>query len=220
MMIIMMALTSILPSNSTSLSARIQDTTEQIAPVEPALHALPLSPADALSISARQFIYVPPVRVPSKKVVRHKVPSRAKERPLRVSRDRARVPTKIIRFSSRLDFSRCSDSSGIESGLHYNARMLYRAVCNACPKAGPFGGYRYDPGSLHYLGRAVDCMVPSRTVGDAVKDFVYANRKELHVMQIIWRQHIWTTDRPYWHLMEDRGSITANHYDHVHVSLY
>jgi hypothetical protein len=39
---------------------------------------------------------------------------------------------------------------------------------------------------------------------------------------VIWSQHIWTVQRSSegWRAMPDRGSTTANHYDHVHVSVY
>jgi hypothetical protein len=39
---------------------------------------------------------------------------------------------------------------------------------------------------------------------------------------VIWSQQIWTVDRGSegWRYMEDRGSTTANHYDHVHVTVY
>jgi hypothetical protein len=42
------------------------------------------------------------------------------------------------------------------------------------------------------------------------------------VSQLIWQQHIWTVQRGSegWRAMEDRGSTTANHYDHVHVTVY
>ena len=45
---------------------------------------------------------------------------------------------------------------------------------------------------------------------------VQANSKALNVKYVIWRQRIDTGSgfRP----MADRGSPTANHFDHVHVS--
>jgi hypothetical protein len=41
-------------------------------------------------------------------------------------------------------------------------------------------------------------------------------------MYIIYRQRIWDVRMPSsgWVPMEDRGSITANHYDHVHISVF
>jgi hypothetical protein len=44
----------------------------------------------------------------------------------------------------------------------------------------------------------------------------------LGVSEVIWSQRIWTVERSSdgWRWMEDRGSDTANHYDHVHVTVY
>ena len=44
----------------------------------------------------------------------------------------------------------------------------------------------------------------------------------LGIMYIIYRQRIWDVRMASsgWVPMEDRGSITANHYDHVHISVF
>ena len=49
-----------------------------------------------------------------------------------------------------------------------------------------------------------------------------ARSAELHLYDILLRQHIWTPVRAGegWRSMPSRGSATANHYDHVHVSVY
>jgi hypothetical protein len=73
--------------------------------------------------------------------------------------------------------------------------------------------------------RAVDILVsdvygelPSddNALGDRVADFTLAHLAEHGVTYVIWRQRINLGDA--WDPMEDRGSITQNHYDHVHVS--
>ena len=55
-----------------------------------------------------------------------------------------------------------------------------------------------------------------------VADFVRANFSDLGVNYVIHAQQIWSVDRSSegWRFMEDRGSVTANHYDHVHVTTY
>ncbi len=60
-----------------------------------------------------------------------------------------------------------------------------------------------------------------RAQGQAVADYVRAHATELGVTYVIWRQHIWSVARSSegWRLMEDRGSPTQNHFDHVHVSV-
>jgi hypothetical protein len=40
----------------------------------------------------------------------------------------------------------------------------------------------------------------------------------LNITYIIWYQRIWSTNSPGWRKMADRGSPTANHMDHVHIS--
>ena len=71
-------------------------------------------------------------------------------------------------------------------------------------------------------GQALDIMIPSSSVGQAIANYVRANAKALGVSEVIWAQHIWTVQRASegWRLMPDRGSTTANHYDHVHVTVY
>lgn len=76
--------------------------------------------------------------------------------------------------------------------------------------------------SDHPNGRAVDFMIPSyktnKALGDAVAAYVIANGKRLKVNYLIWRQRSYTLTRGTWKAMDDRGSDTQNHLDHVHVS--
>jgi hypothetical protein len=114
----------------------------------------------------------------------------------------------------------CPDGSTIESGLTSGAVRLYRAVCAAFPALSTYGGY--DPHGEHVDGRAIDFMITDSSLGQAVADYVLANAGSLGVRDIIWSQHIWTPEQASsgWRSMEDRGSATANHYDHVHVAVY
>jgi hypothetical protein len=114
----------------------------------------------------------------------------------------------------------CPDGSATESGLVPNAVTLYRAVCNAFPQLTTYGGY--DPHGEHADGHAIDFMISDSATGQAVADWVRANASSLHVYDVIWSQHIWTPERAAegWRYMSDRGSPTANHYDHVHVAVY
>ena len=113
----------------------------------------------------------------------------------------------------------CPDGSSVESGLTSNAIKVYRAVCAAFPSVSSWGG-RSGSGD-HGAGLALDIMVTGST-GDAIADFVRAHAGELGVSYVIWAQRIWTVERggEGWRYMSDRGSTTANHYDHVHVSVF
>ncbi|MFB4312265.1 hypothetical protein [Actinomadura sp. GTD37] len=97
---------------------------------------------------------------------------------------------------------------------------------------GPFptiGCYRStgDPQD-HGDGRACDFMestggrMPSAGAqrhGEQVARYAVANARRLGISYVIWRQHIWNVRGGGWRPMEDRGSITQNHYDHVHISV-
>ena len=70
--------------------------------------------------------------------------------------------------------------------------------------------------------KARDIMTSDVELGTAIAEFLRAHASELHLFDVIWRQHIWTPVRASegWRSMPSRGSATANHYDHVHVSVY
>jgi hypothetical protein len=69
--------------------------------------------------------------------------------------------------------------------------------------------------SDHPLGKAVDFMV-DRAEGDALASCALRNQDSLGISYVIWRQRI--NFGQGWQPMEDRGGVTANHFDHVHVS--
>jgi hypothetical protein len=115
--------------------------------------------------------------------------------------------------------STCPDGSSVESGLTANAVAVYRSVCAAFPAVSSWGG-RSGSGD-HGAGRALDIMATG-SLGSAIAEYVRSHAGELGVSEVIWAQRIWTPLRASegWRPMEDRGSTTANHYDHVHVSVY
>jgi hypothetical protein len=81
------------------------------------------------------------------------------------------------------------------------------------------GGTRPGDPRDHGKGLALDVMVPiSSPLGDDVAAWAVQNKNTLNISYVIWKQQIYTTARPYWRWMSDRGSITQNHYDHVHIS--
>ena len=77
-----------------------------------------------------------------------------------------------------------------------------------------------DPGD-HGNGLAVDFMVPvSSELGDLVAQYAISQIGSGKVSYVIWKQQIYGDWNMAWTMMEDRGSDTANHFDHVHVSFY
>ena len=89
-----------------------------------------------------------------------------------------------------------------------------------------FSGYRPDDSGDHGKGLAIDFMVPvSSALGDQIADYAIQNMASRGISYIIWKQRFYAPfDSKYgpaytWNPMPDRGSVTENHYDHVHVSM-
>lgn len=82
------------------------------------------------------------------------------------------------------------------------------------------GGTRPGDPQDHGKGLALDVMVPvGSDLGDAVAAWAVENHEALSIKYVIWEQRIWNPSASKsWRVMEDRGSITQNHYDHVHLS--
>lgn len=111
----------------------------------------------------------------------------------------------------------CASGSAVEAGLVTNAILVHRAVCGTFPEVTAYNGLRGD-GSEHASGKAIDCMT-SGARGQAIAAWLQANYSKLGIVEIIYQQQIWTTQRASegWRAMPDRGSATANHFDHIHV---
>lgn len=82
-----------------------------------------------------------------------------------------------------------------------------------------FSLYRPGDSQDHGAGLAVDFMVPvGSQVGDDIANYSVNSMAENNISYVIWEQQIYGDWNNQWTAMEDRGSVTANHYDHVHVS--
>ncbi|MGW6196381.1 SH3 domain-containing protein [Kribbella sp. NPDC055110] len=128
----------------------------------------------------------------------------------------------VAAVSGAISQAACKSGSSVESGLTQDAIRVHRAICAKFPDITSYGGLRSgDSGSEHSTGHALDIMV-SGSEGQEVADWLKANYTKLGVSQLIWQQHIWTVQRSSegWRAMADRGGVTANHYDHVHVTVY
>ena len=117
-----------------------------------------------------------------------------------------------------------STTSSYDVGLQPQVAAFRAEVANAFGITS-FSGYRAGDTGDHGKGLAIDFMVPqSSALGDQVAAYAVVNVASKNISYIIWKQRFYS---PYasiygpaytWNLMPDRGSITENHYDHVHVS--
>ncbi|HFI0116443.1 TPA: LysM peptidoglycan-binding domain-containing protein [Streptococcus suis] len=117
-----------------------------------------------------------------------------------------------------------TSTSAYDVGLQPQVAAFRAEVANAFGITS-FSGYRAGDSGDHGKGLAIDFMVPeSSALGDQVAAYAVANLASKNINYIIWKQRFYAPyDNIYgpaytWNLMPDRGSITENHYDHVHVS--
>ena len=80
-------------------------------------------------------------------------------------------------------------------------------------------------GHGHNTGMAVDFMVYADSAkGDQLAEYLTKHMDELGIYYIIWKQRFYMAQQNIygpantWNMMPNRGGVTANHYDHVHVS--
>ncbi|SER36587.1 SH3 domain-containing protein [Microlunatus flavus] len=117
--------------------------------------------------------------------------------------------------------------SGSRKGLKPNAIKVLDAVEKNWPQIKTFGGVHPDPLPDHPSGRALDLMIPNykskagKQLGHDLSRWLRSHHGELGINYIIWDQHIWNVQRDSegWRSMASRGSDSANHKNHVHVTV-
>lgn len=131
------------------------------------------------------------------------------------------------------DIPQCYPTGWGEANLTRDSVWIMREVGVQWPAIAVVGGWRpSDPYPDHPTGRAVDVMMPAGgrgigdvVLGDEIAMYFMENAEDYGIEYIIWRQRIWRfggdaeTAIDGWRLMGDRGSPTANHLDHVHITV-
>ena len=123
------------------------------------------------------------------------------------------------------DYANIAATKSENAGLQPQTAAFKEEVANLFGITS-FSGYRPGDSGDHGKGLAIDFMVPvSSALGDQIADYAIQNIASRGISYIIWKQRFYA---PYpskygpaytWNPMPDRGSITENHYDHVHVSM-
>ncbi len=116
----------------------------------------------------------------------------------------------------------CPRGSRVENKLRKDTVHIYRSVCALFPAVNSYGGWRAGGMAFHKNGRAVDIMLTPRAesaLGHRIANYLIKHAKDFNVDHIIFEQQIWTPSTPHWRHMADRGSLNANHFNHVHVAI-
>ena len=123
------------------------------------------------------------------------------------------------------DYASIAASKSENAGLQPQTAAFKEEVANLFGITS-FSGYRPGDTGDHGKGLAIDFMVPvSSALGDQIADYAIQNMASRGISYIIWKQRFYAPfDSKYgpaytWNPMPDRGSVTENHYDHVHVSM-
>ena len=123
------------------------------------------------------------------------------------------------------DYASIAASKSENAGLQPQTAAFKEEIANLFGITS-FSGYRPGDSGDHGKGLAIDFMVPvSSALGDQIADYAIQNMASRGISYIIWKQRFYAPyDSKYgpaytWNPMPDRGSITENHYDHVHVSM-
>ena len=112
-------------------------------------------------------------------------------------------------------------------GLKPNGVKVLNAVRKNWPQIKTIGTVRPDALPDHPSGRALDLMIPNykskagKKLGHDLSRWLRGRHTELGINYIIYDQHIWNVQRDSqgWRSMAGRGSDSANHKNHVHVTV-
>ena len=123
------------------------------------------------------------------------------------------------------DYASIAASKSENTGLQPQTAAFKEEIANLFGITS-LSGYRPRDSGDHGKGLAIDFMVPvSSALGDQIADYAIQNMATRGINYIIWKQRFYAPyDSKYgpaytWNPMPDRGSVTENHYDHVHVSM-
>ncbi|WP_449062195.1 coiled-coil domain-containing protein [Planomonospora algeriensis] len=140
----------------------------------------------------------------------------------KLKKDRVRIETLLAKYG----FQQPSGSGGLTA----RTVTMRNLVLQNFPMPYSYGCLRPgDPGD-HGSGRACDFMMSAggraptpdaKARGDRLAQWAIDNGRRLGVMYIIWQQRYYDVRTGAgWRMMSDRGGNTANHIDHVHISMF
>lgn len=115
-------------------------------------------------------------------------------------------------------------STFAQGGLNPGPAYVRNLLMQMYPQIGDIGGWRAPDGyNEHSSGNAIDVMIPNwdtpegKALGDQVAAFALQNADALGLSWVLWQQRSFNAGDTAGKAMEDRGSSTANHLDHVHI---
>lgn len=137
----------------------------------------------------------------------------------------SQTPSRTYSAPAAPDYAGLAVAKSDNAGLQPQTAAFKEEIANLFGITS-FSGYRPGDSGDHGKGLAIDFMVPvSSALGDQIAEYAVKNMASRGINYIIWKQRFYAPyDSKYgpaytWNPMPDRGSVTENHYDHVHVSM-
>ena len=139
--------------------------------------------------------------------------------------EQSQTPSRTYSAPAAPDYAGLAVTKSENAGLQPQTAGFKEEIANLFGITS-FSGYRLGDSGDHGKGLAIDFMVPvSSALGDQIAEYAVQNMASRGINYIIWKQRFYAPyDSKYgpaytWNPMPDRGSVTENHYDHVHVSM-
>ena len=139
--------------------------------------------------------------------------------------EQSQTPSRTYSAPAAPDYAGLAVAKSENAGLQPQTAAFKEEIANLFGITS-FSGYRPGDSGDHGKGLAIDFMVPvSSALGDQIAEYAVKNMASRGINYIIWKQRFYASyDSKYgpaytWNPMPDRGSVTENHYDHVHVSM-
>ena len=139
--------------------------------------------------------------------------------------EQSQAPSRTYAAPAAPDYAGLAVAKSENAGLQPQTAAFKEEITNLFGITS-FSGYRPGDSGDHGKGLAIDFMVPvSSALGDQIAEYAVQNMASRGINYIIWKQRFYAPyDSKYglaytWNQMPDRGSVTENHYDHVHVSM-
>ena len=139
--------------------------------------------------------------------------------------EQSQAPSRTYSAPAAPDYAGLAVANSENAGLQPQTAAFKEEIANLFGITS-FSGYRPGDSGDHGKGLAIDFMVPvSSALGDQIAEYAVKNMASRGINYIIWKQRFYAPyDSKYgpaytWNPMPDRGSVTENHYDHVHVSM-
>ena len=220
------------PSTETSVAEETAETTPAEAPVAETTRPVEEEAPQAATPATEETAATTPAEEPATEMPADTTGTSAAEETTNsdtatstYQAEQSQTPSRTYTAPAAPDYAGLAVAKSENAGLQPQTAAFKEEIANLFGITS-FSGYRPGDSGDHGKGLAIDFMVPvSSALGDQIAEYAVQNMASRGINYIIWKQRFYAPyDSKYgpaytWNPMPDRGSVTENHYDHVHVSM-